>query len=241
MENQLKSYFIQVLIPQKDFFFSKSGPKPLTRKRRKKHLRICSPSLALKIQISKKKVLVFSGANKSPSFLWPQLPRPLFWTQAGGVRASRSRRRVWWRPVLKPHVPDQRTTLLHFWYSSSSCVVSIPKCGMCLRDAARALTTKGIESKRCSFQTPDFNQTVTKPMLPSEPNERKATSKTLRIHPSPLLDSCYLSYIHVLVLWKRNPGQFLEVIWKGNGLWRALPDGIICQNPMELPLHFSSG
>lgn len=184
MENKLKKLLHYVLIPQKDFF-SKTGPKPLKRKReRGKNVRICSPSLALKTTTttrSSRKILllVLSGANMCPSSLWPLPLTPDPCHSCAELRPAElsiiCRRRGGCRWVThtwlvvtsrRPHLPvpteaDRTPTLLHFWYSSSR-VVSIPKCGMALRDAAHPLTTKGIESNQSKLL--NCNQTVTKPM-----------------------------------------------------------------------------
>lgn len=161
MENKLKSFFNMYWYLRRTF--SKTGPKPPKKRERERNIRICSPSLALKMWSSKKKVLllVLSGANMcaapcDPSlWTWPlsflyltlthrtvnhlQVPWWCHWAMhlTGGDQFQTS--------ISRPTEADQRLTLLHFWYSSS-CVVSIPKCGVTLRNAVHSLTTKGIVS-----------------------------------------------------------------------------------------------
>lgn len=181
MENKLKSYFIMYWYLRRTFF-SKTGPKPLKRKR-EKNVRICSPSLALKKKQQRgaleryccwsSQVPICVPAPCDPS-LWPLTPViPVLnsdpqscQSSAGAVGVSLSHTHLAdgdQSPTSSPSPTeaDQSPTLLHFWYSSSR-VVSIPKCGMALRDAAHPLTTKGIESNQSKLL--NCNQTVTKPM-----------------------------------------------------------------------------
>lgn len=172
MENKLKSYFIMYWYLRRTFSQRQDQNLWKEKEKEEKNVRICSPSLALKMRSFRKVLLlVLSGANVSllpltpPSDPWPlsflcwtptrravnhlQVPWGCHWVKhlAGGDQPQTS--------SPSPTEADQRLTLLHFWYSSS-CVVSIPKCGMALRDAAHPLTTKGIASKHCLVQTPEL-------------------------------------------------------------------------------------
>lgn len=154
-------------------FFLKDRTKTSEKKTRK-NVRICSPSSCFKKcgALERYCCWSFQVPILCPSSLWPPPSDPwppsfLCWTPtrravnhllapwgchcvthlAGGDQSQTS--------SPSPTEADQRLTLLHFWYSSSH-VVSIPKCGMALRDAAHPLTTKGIASKHCLVQTPEL-------------------------------------------------------------------------------------
>lgn len=163
MENKLKSYFIMYWYLRRTFSQRQDQNLRKRKRERGKNVRICSPSLALKKCGALERYCCWSSqvpicvpAPCDPS-LRPLTPSFLCWTPTR--RAVNHLQAPWgchWATHLagggqsqtsspSPTEADQRLTLLHFWYSSTR-VVSIPKCGMALRDAAHPLTTKGIAS-----------------------------------------------------------------------------------------------
>lgn len=148
-------------------FFLKDRTKTSEKKmrKRKKNVRICSPSLALKKKVRGAleryccwsfQVPIRVPAPCDPS-LWPlstlcRTPDPQSCQSSAGAMRGVTESNTWQVVTsLTPRLPVPQRQIKHWYWcifdTAPSCVVSIPKCGMALRDAAHPLTTKGIASK----------------------------------------------------------------------------------------------
>lgn len=149
-------------------FFSKTGPKPPKRKKRKrKNVRICSPSLALKYKrycCWSFQVPICVPAPYDPS-VWPLTPvMPVLNSDPQSCQSSwgvwLSHTPDWWWPVTnlisQSHRGRSKSDTVAFLILLLLHSFNTKMWGMALRDAAHLLTTKGIASKHFLIQTPEL-------------------------------------------------------------------------------------